>query len=144
MTSFGCCCCYAGRACAREFCCAIGASTVAAERRAHKLAAAAKQPDEANSGCCGAHFCAVPVGRTAHFFDIDIVADVRAQQSCWQLVLNEGSLHFGRMAGGDASHNTSTSSFFNVKCARASTLQSLAQGGGEGGFWGTWGGRCAP
>ena len=51
----------------------------------------------------------------AHFFDIDIVADVRANQSCWQLFLNEGSLHFGRMQGGDASHNTKTSAFFNVK-----------------------------
>ena len=118
FNSLGCCVCWAGRACAREFCCAIGASTVAAERRAAKLAAKNAQPDEANSGCCGAHCCAVPVGRTAHFFDIDIVADVRAHQSCWQLVLNEGSLHFGRMAGGDASHNTQTSAFFNVKCMR--------------------------
>ena len=44
----------------------------------------------------------------------DLVADIRAKQSCWQLCLNEGSLHFGRLQGGDASHDAKTHTFFNV------------------------------
>lgn len=48
-------------------------------------------------------FCAWPVGRTAHFFDLDLVADVGAHQRCSQLVLNEGDLLLHRLAGGDAS-----------------------------------------
>ena len=65
-------------------------------------------------GPCG-RCCRLPIGRTANFFDIDIVADVRAEQACWQLPLNEGSMHFGRMQGGDSSHDSSTQAFFNVK-----------------------------
>lgn len=63
---------------------------------------------------CG-ECCAVPIGRTAHYFDLDIVADVRAHQSCGQLVLNEGTLEFGRLHGGDASHSDRLASFFRVK-----------------------------
>ena len=68
-----------------------------------------------HSPTCPASCCAIPVGRTAHYFDIDLVADIRAHQSCWQLCLNEGSLHFGRMQGGDASHDGTTHAFFNAK-----------------------------
>ena len=56
----------------------------------------------------------MPVGRTAHFFDLDIVVDVRAHQGCWQLCLNEGSMQFGRLQGGDASHDAKTHQFFNM------------------------------
>lgn len=47
--------------------------------------------------------CFVPVGRTANYFDIDIVVDVGAHQKCTELCLNEGSLVLYRLAGGDAS-----------------------------------------
>ena len=174
-----CCPCLTGfyllRAFARDFCCAIGASS-AAEARLKAASASGQQKaaarDEAR-GACG-RCCGLPVGRSAHYFDIDIVADVRAQQACcrvqikpawpasaahaadgprlagaclgqpgtpsgagdanraplvpaeswwallptqacWQLPLNEGSMHFGRMAGGDASHDSNTQAFFNVK-----------------------------
>ena len=100
----------------RECCCAIGASGVAEERRkrASEVERAKAAAREANRGkCCAC--CAVPIGRTAHFFDIDLVADVRAHQSCWQLCLNEGSLDFGRLRGGDATHQGTTASFFRVR-----------------------------
>jgi hypothetical protein len=107
---------YVLRALARDFCCAIGASSAAEEKLKAASASGQKQAAEreAARGPCG-RCCRLPVGRTAHYFDIDIVADVRAQQACWQLPLNEGSMHFGRMQGGDASHDSSTQAFFNVK-----------------------------
>ena len=43
------------------------------------------------------------------------VADVRAQQMCWQLILNEGTLEFGRLYGADASHDSKLNSFFRVR-----------------------------
>ena len=58
------------------------------------------QPDFPGHRCC-----AVPVGRTGEFFDIDIVVDIQARQSCLQLCLNEGDLKFGRLEGADASHD---------------------------------------
>ena len=118
----GLCCCpcltglYLLRALARDFCCAIGASSAAEARLKAATASGQKQAAERDEarGPCG-RCCRLPVGRTAHYFDIDIVADVRAQQACWQLPLNEGSMHFGRAPGGDASHGGSTQAFFNVK-----------------------------
>ena len=93
------CCCWGARSLARECCCALGASAAAVERL---KAATSKQGQAAQAEeSMGCRFCAIPVGRTAHFFDLDIVADVRAKQSCWQLLLNEGSLHFGRLAWRD-------------------------------------------
>jgi len=107
---------YLLRALARAFCCAVGASAAAEARLKAASGAGRKRADELEAvrGACG-RCCRLPVGRTAHFFDIDLVADVRAQQACWQLPLNEGSMHFGRMAGGDASHDSKTHAFFNVK-----------------------------
>ncbi len=55
-----------------------------------------KKGAEEKPGCCS-WCCAIPVGRTANYFDIDIVADLRAHQSCGQLLLNEGSLYLARM-----------------------------------------------
>ena len=108
-----CCTCWLARSVAREWCCAVGASEAAAERRQ----AALRVRDRAAAGHERSCFdcCAIPIGRTAHYFDIDIVADIRAHQSCWQLCMNEGSLHLGRLQGGDASHNAKTCAFFNVK-----------------------------
>lgn len=114
LDSFGCWPWYCARSCLRECCCAIGASAAAAERLAARIDAPKRAEIAKNRDACG-NCCRVPVGRTAHFFDIDIVADVRAHQSCWQLCLNEGNLHFGRMQGGDASHDDKTQAFFNVK-----------------------------
>ena len=117
VESLSCCCCWAARACSREFCCALGASAAATERV--KKAASRQQGQGDTTDGCGCvralPCCAIPVGRTAHFFDLDIVADIRAKQSCWQLCLNEGSLHFGRLPGGDASHDSRAHTFFNVK-----------------------------
>ena len=94
----------------------MGASAAAEARlkaaSAAEMKAAAER--EAARGCLG-QWVRLPVGRTAHFFDIDLVADVRAEQACWQLPLNEGSMHFGRLQGGDASHDSKTQAFFNVK-----------------------------
>ena len=108
--------CYACRGCMRECCCAIGAANIAESRRkrATELERAKQAARTSKRGCVG-EYCACPVGRTAHYFDIDIVADVRAHQSCWQLCLNEGSLEFGRVPGGDASHGSSLASFFRVR-----------------------------
>jgi len=64
--------------------------------------------------CCSA-CCAVPIGRTIHYFDIDLVADLQAHQSCAQLAMNEGSLYLARMQGGDASNAGRESAFFNIK-----------------------------
>ena len=107
---------YCTRGCARECCCAVGASSVAEERmkRATQLERAKEAVRVRNRGCLGS-CCAVPVGRTAHYFDIDLVADVRAQQMCWQLILNEGTLEFGRLYGADASHDSKLNSFFRVR-----------------------------
>ena len=94
---------------------------MAAERRQarldaeKKLKAKEEKKGEEDDGCDCGNCCAIPIGRTAHFFDIDIVADISAHQTCWQLLLNEGNLRFGRLAGGDASHSSKTSQFFNVK-----------------------------
>ena len=107
---------YCTRALARDFCCAIGAGAAAEERlkAASTAAQEQKKAREAERGPCGRCF-KFPVGRTAHFFDIDLVADVRAEQACWQLCLNEGNLHFGRMQGGDASHDGASQAFFNMR-----------------------------
>lgn len=56
-----------------------------------------------NRGCIARWCCALPLGRTAHFFDMDIVADVGAHQNLTQLCINEGDLLVYRLAGGDAS-----------------------------------------
>ena len=109
------CMCWAGRGVARECCCAIGASEAAVERLKAKTAKQLQQSAAHPAQHHGSRCCALPVGRTAHFFDLDIVADIRAKQSCWQLCLNDGSLHFGRLAGADASHSQRTHTFFNVK-----------------------------
>ena len=105
-----CCCAYAARGCTRECCCAIGAADAAVERAKARARAVAVERERGALGRC----CAVPVGRTAHFFDLDIVVDVRAHQGCWQLCLNEGSMQFGRLQGGDASHDAKTHQFFNM------------------------------
>lgn len=105
---------YCARSCARECCCAVGASAAAAERLEAKLNAPKRAETAKNRDSCG-RCCRVPVGRTAEFFDIDIVADVRAHQTCWQLCVAEGNMHFGRMQGGDASADDKTQAFFNVK-----------------------------
>ena len=39
----------------------------------------------------------------------------RAAQACWQLPLNQGSIQFGRVQGGDASHDGGMAAFFNVQ-----------------------------
>ena len=104
---------YAVRALARDSCCAVGASA-AAEARLKAASVAGRQKAaerEAARGCC-ARCVRLPIGRTAHYFDIDIVADVRAEQACWQLPLNEGSIHFGRLQGGDASHDATAHGLF--------------------------------
>jgi len=113
--TLSCCCCWAGRGCARECCCALGASAAATERLKAATSQKVGQSEPPDAQCDFCHCIAIPVGRTAHFFDLDIVADIRAKQSCWQLCLNEGSLHFGRLPGGDASHDSRTHTFFNVK-----------------------------
>jgi hypothetical protein len=148
-TTACCCACFCLRALVRDMCCAVGASTAAAERL--KRSQRSSTESTTHHGCISCF--RIPVGRTAHFFDIDIVADVQerqqsvtispvssrqqqstvrpsarlpdappsasrssqAHQSCFQLCLNEGSLRFGRMQGGDASHNAGTQAFFNIK-----------------------------
>ena len=74
LSSATCCLCWAGRGVARECCCALGASAAAAERL-KAAASKAAQPADAPPAAC--RCCALPIGRTAHYFDIDIVADVR-------------------------------------------------------------------
>ena len=71
---------YTCRGCAREVCCAVGASAVAEQRRkaALEVERAKSAARAAQRGCVG-ECCVCPVGRTAHYFDIDIVADVRAR-----------------------------------------------------------------
>jgi len=107
---------HAVRATARECCCAIEAARLAEARRkrATEEERAKQAARAAQRGVC-ASACACPIGRTAHYFDMDIVADVRAHQSCWQLCLNEGTLEFGRLRGGDASHDARTAAFFRVR-----------------------------
>ena len=105
-------CCFAGRALLRECCCAVGASAAAAERRQK---AQAKRVATAEEPSCVQTCCAIPIGRTIHYFDIDIVADIRAHQSCAQMGLNEGSLYLARMQGGDASNDGRDEAFFNIK-----------------------------
>jgi len=77
-------------------CCGAGGGS---ERiaKAHKLKQEQGQQDR---GACGS-YCALPIGRTLAFFDMDIVTDIGAHQGCTQLCLNEGDLQIYRRPGGD-------------------------------------------
>ena len=104
---------YVLRATLRECCCALGSSVYAYERvLARRKSAAADRDKKRACGCC-----ALPVGRTAEYFDIDIVVDIQAHQSCFQLCVNEGDLKFGRLQGADASNDSAAEAFFVLKNA---------------------------
>ena len=86
----------------RDCCCGLGGGNGEKSDRRQAARAADKAFDSQRnviSRCC----CAWPVGRTAHFFDLDLVVDVGAHQRCGQLFLNEGDLLLHRLSGGDAS-----------------------------------------
>merc|ERR1740121_702955 len=54
---------------------------------------------------CLDYCCFCPTGRSALFWDIDLMSDIGAKQKCSQILLNEGNLKMHRMAGGDADSN---------------------------------------
>lgn len=80
-------------------CCTSSGASRLAKRREAKLAAGAIK-----RSWIGQKLCAIPVGRTLSFFDMDIVVDVGAHQNCSQLVVNEGDLQMHRLSGGDTSN----------------------------------------
>merc|ERR1712224_758091 len=49
----------------------------------------------------GGRNCVCPTGRSAFFFDIDILVDIGAHQRCVQVCLNEGDLLIHRLEGAD-------------------------------------------
>jgi len=104
------CCCgfYICRAAAADCCCMQGGATerIAKARKADEKEAA-REPRSRLS-----RFCAVPIGRTVSFFDMDIVVDIGAHQNCRQLPFNEGDLQIYRLAGGDIDSNDT---LFTVK-----------------------------
>ena len=104
---------YCARGVARECCCALGSSVHAYDRVVARRAAAAAARDTKRSCAC----CALPVGRSAEYFDLDIVLDIQAHQSCFQLCVNEGDLKFGRLQGADASNDSAAEAFFVLKNA---------------------------
>jgi len=60
--------------------------------------------------CC----CICPTGRTAMFWDLDIMVDIGARQKCKQLFYNEGDLLMHRLPGGDADSNEQVFKVRNV------------------------------
>ncbi|KAL1519246.1 hypothetical protein AB1Y20_003505 [Prymnesium parvum] len=109
--------CYLVRGVARELCCAIGAGANLELGGAASLsaeAAAARAARDKSRGWPSRAF-ALPIGRTAHYFDIDLVADVRAHQSCAQLCRNEGDLQLCRLGGADATHDAAAAAVFTVR-----------------------------
>jgi hypothetical protein len=79
-------------------CCGCLAGNRAYPQPPTEEAMAAKKLLDKERGCMG-NCCSLPMGRTANFFDMDIVADVGAHQSLSQLCINEGDLLIHRMAG---------------------------------------------
>jgi len=90
-------CFFCCRASIEDLCCFGGGVAKRIEKMRKRQAEKAK--GEARS-CCS-RMCAIPVGRSYRFFDMDIVVDVGAHQNCSQLVLNEGDLQLYRLVGGD-------------------------------------------
>ena len=87
-----CCPCAAGRAVVEDLCCCGGGGGAERLAKARQLQKAQAQ---VSRGCCSS-YCALPVGRTISFFDMDIVVDIGAHQRCAQLPFNEGDLQIWR------------------------------------------------
>jgi len=101
---------YCCRASCEDMCCCYGtaASRIAKQR-------AIQEENAAKTRGCLRNCCAIPIGRSLNFFDMDIVVDIGAHQNCSQLVLNEGDLQIYRMPGGDASNKKLKDKVFLVK-----------------------------
>ena len=87
----------------RDLCCGMGSgndenSKAALKRRQENIEMEKKRM------ICN-RWCVIPIGRTANFIDIDLVADVGAHQRLTQLVVNEGDLLL-HLLPGDASMNS--------------------------------------
>ena len=98
-----CCCpCIALRAVVEDFCCCGGGGGAERIAAAHMLKAEQRGVERGSCSSC----CAVPVGRSLAFFDMDIVTDIGAHQRCSQLLLNEGDLQIYRTPGGDMDNSS--------------------------------------
>lgn len=102
---------YVLRACFRDMCCGFGSGTRNKAKDALKKRKEDKEKNTERS--CIARCCACPIGRTANFMDIDLVADVGAHQRCSQLCLNEGDLLL-HVLPGDASGDADENGIFSV------------------------------
>jgi hypothetical protein len=63
---------------------------------------------------CVTRNCVCPTGRSAYFFDLDILVDIGAHQRCVQVCLNEGDLLLHRLAGADKDNSDTTFVIKNV------------------------------
>jgi len=91
------CCCAAQVAARREELLKKGVEVDKAEKKAF---------DKARN--CLSKRCVCPLGRSAHFFDLDILVDIGAHQRCVQVCLNEGDLLLHRLAGADKDNSDTT------------------------------------
>ena len=83
-----------------DCCCGVGASN--SENAAAQMKRRSEDKEKNKGRNCLNRACAIPVGRTANFTDIDLMMDVGAHQNLVQLVTNEGDLILHMMPG-DAS-----------------------------------------
>ena len=95
----------------RDLCCGFGAGK--AQRKCDSVKARREEKEKEKTRGCVNSWCACPIGRTANFMDIDLIADVGAHQKCSQLCLNEGDLHLYVMPG-DASDDADENGLFHV------------------------------
>jgi hypothetical protein len=95
---------YIIRSILRDICCGMGGGN---RENATKIAQARIEDKLKNAerNFINKH-CVCPIGRTAHFFDLDIVVDIGAHQRCSQLFVNEGDLLLHRIGSADASESS--------------------------------------
>ena len=103
---------YVTRAILMDMCCGTGGGK--AEKAKEALRRRKEDRDREKDRSWLNKCCVFPVGRTANFIDIDIVADVGAHQRCSQLVLNEGDLLL-HLLPGDASGDADADGIFYVR-----------------------------
>jgi hypothetical protein len=102
--------CYCINSCMGDCCCT---REDALRQRIGRLASG--KAASARSQMSGWHkCCAVPVGRTIQYFDIDIIVDVGTRQRCRQLCLSEGDLLIYRIPGGDSDDTETIFTLRNV------------------------------
>ena len=113
VTSCATCPCSVVSAILKDCCCGWGSAPDITANEAMRRRAENREKDKTRN--CLNRNCIIPVGRTANFIDIDLVADVGAHQNLFQLPLNEGDLILHLMGGDASTANEGTGNKFYVK-----------------------------